>query len=265
MENGTTGMDRRTAMGALGAMGLLTVGAAAMAQNVKGGGTETGSPKMMTDHPLGPPDALGWDPAKGEYVLPKLQYPYEALEPHIDAETMKIHHTKHHQAYVTGLNKAIGELKKAREGGDYGLVKHWQREMSFHGGGHFNHTIFWAMMAPSNAGGGGKPSGKLADAIARDFGSFESFSGQFQAAANAVEGSGWAWLAFDHVSRRLLIVQLEKHQDQHLTVCVPLMGVDVWEHAYYLKYRNVRADYVKAFMNVIAWEKIGRAYEMVGH
>ncbi len=254
----STVIDRRAAMTALGTLGVLGATALAAAQNAAP--AAAGAAK---DHPLGPTEALGWDAAKGEYTLPALQYPYEALEPHLDAETMKIHHTKHHQAYVNGLNKAMGELKKARDAGDFALIKHWSREVSFHGGGHVNHTLFWATMAPPSQGGGGQPTGPLADAITRDFGSFDKFSAQFQAAANAVEGSGWAWLVFDHLSRRLMIQQMEKQQDMLLTMGVPLVGVDVWEHAYYLKYKNARAEYVQAFMNVVAWEKVGKMFEVV--
>lgn len=199
---------------------------------------------------------------KGEFVLPKLPYEYNALEPHIDAQTMEIHHSKHHQAYVNGLNKAAAELAKARESGDMALVKHWSRELAFHGGGHINHALFWNTMAPAEKGGGGRPEGALAEAINRDFGSFEKFAAHFSAAANAVEGAGWAWLVFDRLSGRLMVQQMEKQQNLLLTGAAPLLGCDVWEHAYYLKHQNKRADYVKAWWNVVAWAKVGELFEV---
>jgi Fe-Mn family superoxide dismutase len=134
--------------------------------------------------------------------------------------------------------------------------------VSFHGGGHINHSIFWAIMAPAGGGGGGEPTGSLAAAIARDFGSFGAFTTQFQGAANAVEGSGWAWLVHEPASDRLMVIQGEKQQDLMLTGSTPLMGVDVWEHAYYLRYQNRRVDYVKAFMNVINWSRVSMHYRV---
>ncbi len=199
-------------------------------------------------------DLPGYDTASGQFVLPPLPYDKAALEPYIDAQTMEIHHGRHHKAYVDGLNKALGELAKIREQqGDAALIKHWSREVSFHGSGHVNHTLFWSMMAPPDKGGGGEPTGDLAKAIERDFGSFAKFVAHFKAAANQVEGGGWAWLVREKVSGRLHIIQQEKQQDMMVTGASVLLGVDVWEHAYYLKYQNKRADYVTAFMNVVNW------------
>jgi Fe-Mn family superoxide dismutase len=238
----TEPLDRRTILSGLGISALGVVAAPAL-----GGQAAT--------QPAGTPVAdLGFDAAKGEYVLPPLPYPKDALEPHLDAATMEIHHGKHHKAYVDGLNKALKALADIRAGtGDASLVKHWSREVSFHGAGHINHSLFWNMMAPAGKGGGGEPTGPLADMIARDFGSFAAFAGHFKAAAVAVEGSGWAWLVYEPVARRLLITQGEKQQNLMLTGVRPILGVDVWEHAYYLKYQNKRADYVAAFMNVVNW------------
>jgi Fe-Mn family superoxide dismutase len=204
---------------------------------------------------------FGWNAATGEYTLPPLPYPADALEPHLDTATMEIHHGKHHAAYVAGLNKAMAELRKSREAGDFALVKHWSRELAFHGGGHINHCLFWMTMAPAGAGGGGEPTGALAEAIARDFGSFDGFTRQFHAAAVAVEGAGWAWLVHDHISRRLMVQQMEKQQDMLLTAATPLLGCDVWEHAYYLRYQNRRAEYVKAWFNVINWPAVAALHE----
>lgn len=207
--------------------------------------------------PLLSPAELGWDAAKGEYILPALPYAADALEPHLDAATIEIHHSKHHAAYVKGLNTALAKLAEIRAGtGDASLIKHWSRELSFHGAGHVNHSMFWVTMAASGKGGGGEPTGALGSAIARDFGSFAAFSTHFQAAATAVEGSGWAWLVYEPTAERLLVLQGEKQQDMMLTGVTPLMGVDVWEHAYYLRYQNKRADYVKAFMNVVNWGRV---------
>lgn len=247
------GIDRRDALALLGTVGLAALGGAANAQPAA---APEGLPALA--------GSFGWDAGKGEYTLPKLPYAADALEPHLDKATIEIHHGKHHAAYVAGLNKALEELKKARDGGDFSLIKHWSRELAFHGGGHINHCLFWATMAPPGAGVGGEaPAGsKIAAAIARDFGSFDGFSKHFQAAAVAVEGSGWAWLVYDHIARRLMIQQMEKQQNLLVTAATPLLGCDVWEHAYYLKYQNKRADYVKAWMNVINWKAVEM---MFGH
>lgn len=245
-------IDRRDALTLLGGAGLATLAAAANAQQ----------PPQAPERPdLGA--MFGWDATKGEYTLPPLPYPHDALEPHLDQATMEIHHAKHHAGYVAGLNKAMSELKKARDAGDFALIKHWSREIGFHGGGHINHCLFWITMAAPGQGGGGAPAGPLAEAIARDFGSFEGFTKHFQAAAGAVEGSGWAWLVWDRFSRRLMIQQMEKQQDMLMTSAIPLLGCDVWEHAYYLRYQNKRADYVKAWFNVINWGRVGTMFEHV--
>lgn len=197
-----------------------------------------------------------------EFTLPKLAYAYDALEPHLDKETMELHHSKHHAAYVAGLNNAMKKLAEARAAGDFGLVKHWSRELAFHGSGHALHVIFWNNMAPK---AGGAPTGAIADAINADFGSFENFKKHFTAAANAVEGSGWAILGYYHDSandsRQLVIVQAEKHQDLTVQGIVPLLVLDVWEHAYYLRYQNRRADYVNAWWNVVNWADVAARYQ----
>ena len=192
------------------------------------------------------------------HQLPPLDYPYEALEPHIDAQTMRLHHDIHHAAYVTGLNNAEAKLAEAREKNDFALVKHWSRELAFHGAGHFLHTIFWKNMAPN---GGGKPSGKLLAQIEKDFGSYESFVAQFKAAAGAVEGSGWALLVKNWPAQKLEILQAEKHQQLSQWVVEPILVLDVWEHAYYLKYQNKRPAYVEAFFNVINWKDVEQRFE----
>ncbi len=187
------------------------------------------------------------------HELPPLPYDYEALEPHIDAQTMRLHHDKHHLAYVNGLNKAEEKLNEAREKNDFALVKHWEREAAFHGAGHFLHCIFWENMAPN---AGGQPSGALAKAIDARFGSFTAFMSHFKAAGAAVEGSGWVLLVKNTMTKNLDILTAEKHQDLTQWVVTPLLVCDVWEHAYYLKYQNNRGAYLDAFANVINWKDV---------
>lgn len=241
-------IDRRTAIAALGGLGL--AGAAA-------GSTAASGATAFSLFA----DQLGWDETRGEYVLPDLPYAYDALEPHIDAQTMEIHHSKHHAGYVRGLNRALAKLEGIRNGAeDPALIKHWSRELAFHGGGHVNHTLFWTGMAPAGAGGGGRPSGELARRIDQDFGSYEQFVAHFKAASGAVEGSGWGWLVFDPISRRLRVLQMEKQQDTMITGNIPVLGVDVWEHAYYLRYQNRRGAYLDAYLNVINWSEVARRF-----
>ena len=191
------------------------------------------------------------------YELPPLPYAKDALEPYYDARTVELHHDKHHQGYVNGLNAALQKLAAARSAGDFAQVKHLEREVAFHGGGHLLHSVFWTNMKP---GGGGEPSGELAAAIARDFGGFAAFSAQFRAVTNGVEGSGWGVLASD-AAGNLVIFQVEKHQNQLVAGWAPLLVVDVWEHAYYLKYQNRRAEFVDAVMDhLVNWDDVAGRY-----
>lgn len=192
------------------------------------------------------------------HELPPLPYDYEALEPHIDAQTMRLHHDKHHLAYVNGLNTAEAKLAECREKGDFALVKHWEREAAFHGAGHFLHCIFWENMGPN---GGGQPSGALAAAIDKHFGSFDKFAAQFKAAGTAVEASGWVLLVHNCKTGALDILTAEKHQDLGQWVVAPLLVCDVWEHAYYLKYQNNRAAYIDGFMKVINWADVEKRFQ----
>lgn len=195
-------------------------------------------------------------PAAGsDHKLPDLPYAYDALEPYIDAQTMTLHHDKHHASYVKNLNTAEAELAKARAANDFALVQHWSRQAAFNGAGHSLHTLFWKGMAPNGKGGGGQPTGKLLDKINQDFGSFDAFKAQFSAAATAVEGAGWAALHYRHEDGRLLVLQVENHQKLTPWGVTPLLVLDVWEHAYYLKYQNKRPDYVAAWWNVVNWEQ----------
>lgn len=191
------------------------------------------------------------------HILPPLPYDYNALEPHIDEQTMRLHHDIHHKSYVDGLNNAEAKLAEAREKGDHALIKHWMRECAFHGSGHFNHVLFWEVMSPN---GGGEPEGPLADAIKASFGSFAQFRAQFLAAANTAEGSGWGVLAYRPQVKDLVVLASEKHQNLTQWGVVPILMVDVWEHAYYLKYQNKRPAYTEAFMNVVNWKKVAELY-----
>lgn len=196
---------------------------------------------------------------KGEYVLPPLPYAYNALEPHIDEQTMRLHHDKHHLAYVNGLNSALAALAQARAANDYNLVQYYSNQIAFHGAGHILHALFWTNMAPN---GGGEPSGDLAKALVKDFSSVAAFKAHFSAAANKVEGSGWAILAYQPLGQQLVILQAEKHQNLTQWGAIPLLVLDVWEHAYYLKYQNKRADYVSAFFNVINWRDVSQRFSL---
>lgn len=238
-------LTRRAALGTVGALGAAAIAAPGLAQ--------PGRRARIRVNPL----TDVWDSAKGEYILPPLPYAYEALEPHIDAQTMTIHHDTHHAGYVGGANKALAELAKIRDGsGDASLIQHWERQLAFHISGHLNHARFWRTMAPTDAGGGGRPGGALDRAISRDFGSFEQFEAHFKAAAASVEGGGWGWLVLEPASGRLRVAQTMNQQNESILGAVPLLGVDVWEHAYYLRYQNRRGDYLTAFMNVVNWSAV---------
>jgi len=198
--------------------------------------------------------------SEGKWALPELDYDYDALEPHIDAETMEIHHTRHHQGYVTGLIGNEEKLAEARSSGDFALVEHWSNKLSFNGGGHFLHCIFWDCMGPD---GGGDPQGAFAEAVARDFGSIPAMRAQFAAASKAVEGSGWGILAWQAASGRLTILQGQNQNLRSQWGIVPLLAIDVWEHAYYLKYQNRRAAYVDAWWSTVDWRKVEKRYALV--
>lgn len=188
----------------------------------------------------------------GEYVLPALPYAYNALEPYIDEATMKLHHDIHHASYVKGLNNATKKVGEAMDSGDFSLIKHWERELAFHGAGHFLHNLLWKNMGPSP----GKRSQTLEQYLTKSFGSFDRFVALFKQATIAVEGSGWGILAYQSDADRLVVLQAEKHQNQTQWITIPILVCDVWEHAYYLKYQNKRADYVTAFMQVVNWDAV---------
>jgi len=192
------------------------------------------------------------------YTLPELPYDYAALEPHISGKIMQLHHDKHHQAYVTGANTALEQLEEARANENLAAVNKLEKDLAFNVGGHVNHTIFWNNLSPEAPE---RPEGELAAAIDEYFGSFEKFQAHFTATALGVQGSGWAVLAWDALGQRPNIVQLFDQQGNLPAGTIPLLMLDVWEHAYYLDYLNVRADYVKAFWNIANWADVAKRFE----
>lgn len=203
------------------------------------------------------------------YELPALPYAFDALEPHIDAKTMDIHHSKHHQTYINNLNAALqgseheGVAVETLIATIDNLPEHLRGPVRNNGGGHANHSLFWTVMAPADQGGGGQPDGALAQAIESDLGGFDAFKDAFTKAALTRFGSGWAWLVVGADGR--LTVESSGNQDSPLMAGigsggVPILGLDVWEHAYYLKYQNRRPDYIAAFYNVVNWAEVARRY-----
>ncbi len=247
-------MNRREMMGWMGAAGAGWMAAAngAIAQQPHGRGEAHVHGGVY--NPLAP----GYDADKGEYVLPPLPYDVNALEPSIDELTMRTHHDKHHAGYVKGLNGALKKLAEARKAGDFEAIRALSRAVSFNGGGHTLHTLFWTNLAPAGNGGGGEPTGGLKDMIDRDFGSVEAFRAHFSAAAGGVEGSGWGIAGLDTMSSQLVVIQGENQQKLTTWSVMPVLVLDVWEHAYYLKYQNRRSDYVKAFWDVVNWAEVAR-------
>lgn len=192
------------------------------------------------------------------YTLPELPYDYSALEPHISAKIMELHHDKHHAAYVAGANTALEKLAAARESGDFTAVPKLEKDLAFNLGGHLNHSIFWKNLSPN---GGGEPEGEVAAAIQDAFGSFDAFKGQFTNVATSIQGSGWAVLAYDTVAGKLTTFQLFDQQGNVPVGTLPVLQLDMWEHAFYLDYLNVKGDYVKAFWNIVNWEDVAARLE----
>jgi Fe-Mn family superoxide dismutase len=192
------------------------------------------------------------------YTLPELDYDYAALAPHISAQIMELHHSKHHKAYVDGANSALEKLAEAREKNDFANVNKLQKDLAFHLGGHTNHSIFWKNLTP---GSEERPTGELAAAIDEYFGSFDAFKAHFTAAAMGLQGSGWAFLAWDALGSNLIIEQLYDQQGNIAAGTVPLLMLDMWEHAFYLDYKNVKGEYVTAFWNIINWADVSARFE----
>jgi Fe-Mn family superoxide dismutase len=195
-----------------------------------------------------------------DYTLPDLPYDYGALEPHISGKIMELHHDKHHAAYVTGANQTLEKLAEAREKNDFAAVVGLEKTLAFNLGGHINHSAFWQNLSPEAPD---RPSGELAAAIDEYFGSFEAFAAHFTAVATTIQGSGWAILAWDSIGQKLIVFQLYDQQGNVPLGVVPIVLLDMWEHAFYLDYLNVKPDYVKAWWNVVNWadaeERFARA------
>lgn len=223
-----------------------------------------GAATVMADSLFGLQSVSAYEKAVDEFTLPPLPYAYDALVPSIDEKTMTIHHDKHHQGYVNGLNAAIKEAPELKGKSLNELL--WnidsvpeavRQKVINMGGGHSNHSLFWIIMSPQ---GGGEPTGKLAEAIKGEFESFAKFREGFSGAAGKVFGSGWAWLVVD--DGKLAVVSTANQDSPLMSHQVPILGLDVWEHAYYLHYQNRRPDYIGAWFNVVNWQEVGKRYEM---
>jgi len=196
-----------------------------------------------------------------QYELPKMPYAYDALEPHIDARTMEIHHTKHHQTYTTKLNDALGKCSSDIQNKDIldilsdlsQVPDELKKAINFNGGGYDNHKLFWNNMKPN---GGGEPGGAVADAINSSFGSFADFKEKFSSTTAVIQGSGWGWLVYNKSSSKVEYVAMSNQDSPRTKGLVPLLGLDVWEHAYYLHYQNKRPDYIAAWWNVVNWDEV---------
>jgi superoxide dismutase, Fe-Mn family len=193
-----------------------------------------------------------------KYTLPDLAYDFAALEPHISGRIMQLHHGKHHAAYVAGANATLDLMAEARDKNDLTWINKLQKDLAFNLGGHVNHSIFWKNLS---AAGGDKPTGELAAAIDEYFGSFDGFRAHFSANAMGIQGSGWSILAWDVLGQRLIIEQLYDQQGNLVAASVPLLMLDMWEHAFYLDYQNVKADYVAAFWNIVSWQDVQARFE----
>lgn len=191
------------------------------------------------------------------YTLPDLDYDYSALEPYISAEIMQLHHDKHHKTYVDGANTALDKLAEARDKGEFGAISKLEKDLAFNLGGHTNHSVFWKNLAPNAPE---RPDGELAAAIDEYFGTFEGFRAQFSEAAKSIQGSGWGALVYDPIAGRLNTLAFYDQQNNLPVGSVPLLLLDMWEHAFYLQYKNVKADYVTAFWNIVNWSDVAERF-----
>jgi Fe-Mn family superoxide dismutase len=196
-----------------------------------------------------------------KYELPKLPYAIEALEPVIAGEIMNLHYNKHHLAYVNNLNAALEKYEEAEKKEDLAGMIALQPALRFNGGGHINHSIFWTNLAPKEEGGGEPPEGTLAEALEKEFGGLEQFVSEFNATTGAIQGSGWGWLGYNKKRKRLEITTCGNQDPLSLFNLTPLLGIDVWEHAYYLQYKNARPDYLKAIWSVVNWRNVAERYQ----
>jgi superoxide dismutase, Fe-Mn family len=192
------------------------------------------------------------------YTLPELAYDPGALEPHLSARILELHHDKHHAAYVKGANQALERLEEVRATGDFDTISMLERNLAFNVSGHVLHSVLWTNLSPD---GGGTPTGSLATALADTFGGFERFRAQMTQAAATVQGSGWALASWEPMASRIVVQQVHDHQGQHGQGTVPLLAIDAWEHAYYLQYENRKAEYLDAIWNVVSWDDVDRRFE----
>jgi superoxide dismutase, Fe-Mn family len=194
------------------------------------------------------------------YELPELPYDYSALEPYYSAQVLELHHDKHHKAYVDGANTTFQKLGEARDSGDFGTINQLEKNMAFHLSGHVLHSLLWTNMSPD---GGGEPEGELAAAVKESFGSVDALRAQMSEAANNVQGSGWAALSWEPLGQRLIVEQVYDHQGNVGQGGPPLLALDMWEHAYYLQYKNVKKDWVEAFWNIVNWPDVANRFDRV--
>jgi Fe-Mn family superoxide dismutase len=194
------------------------------------------------------------------YSLPDLPYDYAALEPHLSGQILELHHDKHHAGYVTGANTAVEKLAEARDKGDFANLTALEKNLAFHVSGHLLHSLYWQNMSPD---GGGQPEGDLAAAVDEQLGGYEGLKAQMSQVVSTVQGSGWAALSWDSLGQRLVIHQILDHQDNVAGGSLPIFVIDAWEHAFYLQYKNVKGDYVKAFWNVVNWNDVAQRFGKV--
>jgi Fe-Mn family superoxide dismutase len=195
-----------------------------------------------------------------KYVLPDLPYACSALEPHYSARLLELHHDEHHAGYVAGANAALEKLATAREEGAFEAINQLQKDLAFHYSGHMLHSLFWRSMSPH---GGGQPDGDLARAIQDSFGSFDAFAGQLSKATLSLQGAGWGALTWEPLGQRLVVEQIRDHQNNISSGTLPLLVLDMWEHAYYLQYHQVKSDWVTAFWRLVDWEEVARRFHKV--
>lgn len=241
-------LNRRAFVGAAGLAGLGLMGAS-RAQAAPAASSSSAAASTLFTVPMN---------SSGEYELPPLPYAYDALEPSIDAETMRLHHDIHFNGYKNGLNKALAKLKDFRSSGDYPEIAYWENQLAFNGAGYNLHVVFFENMAPA---GTTSPASSLKKTLDEHFGGMDAFKGQFSAAAKTVQGSGWAILGYQPFGGKLVVLQAEKHQNLTQWGVVPILALDVWEHAYYLKYQNRRGDYIDNWWKVVNWDNVAQRTE----
>jgi Fe-Mn family superoxide dismutase len=255
----TDGLEVPTRRNVLQVLGIAAGATAAGGGLAAGGGMDGAGNDRTSDGDIGDEDAVTTESGMPRYALPPLPYDYDALEPSIDAEIMRLHHDEHHQGYVDGANAALDELEEMREQREFSDIKSVKRDLSFNLSGHVLHTLFWENMGPD---GGGDPPADLAEVLTTHFGSVATFKAEFSAAATNVEDSGWGLLVYDHLADMPIVIQAEDHNDLAIQGSTPLLALDVWEHAYYLQYKNDRGEYVENWWDVVNWEDVARRYEV---